>query len=162
MFLLSPTTFCCVAWRASIVWRQYFCETISQYYSLLERYMKYVFVAGLVTGDFFHPSFWGQVLSYTPFKSFSRPIPHFPIKFWFCFSSNLSPSDRWKFLKSDQICLYSSLRLWWWWKWICRVLSKKYFTFFFFFFFLLFYLYFLEKILVKIKFSERGFNRKPI
>ncbi len=24
------------------------------YYSLLERYMKHVFVAGLVTGDFFH------------------------------------------------------------------------------------------------------------
>ncbi len=31
MFLLSPTTFCCVAWRASTVWRQYFCKTILQY-----------------------------------------------------------------------------------------------------------------------------------
>ncbi len=71
MFLLSPTTFfhllhfaalrdAQVQYDVTFVWREITRLTrrairdarVHYYYSLLERYMKHVFVAGLVTGDF--------------------------------------------------------------------------------------------------------------
>ncbi len=74
MFLLSPTTFCCgvTTKNYSIYAMREYTTTNDEkssiyatrkyttifdlhdaYYSFLERYMKHVFVASLVTGDFF-------------------------------------------------------------------------------------------------------------
>ncbi len=59
---------------------------VHYYYSLLERYMKHAFVAGLVTGDFFEitsfSKFYNFIDTYISFSLFPRQMPSLQKRLW--------------------------------------------------------------------------------